>query len=196
MSTTMDVLRGFSRTENIGSFMMMERLLEIFLRTKLEIEHRSSSLGFLIFLVLFVELSLSLLSLCLFAQCVDADLESSDDEDEDEDPPSLRDPHSPGSETYYRAALTEFLISQMAHYEHFLNGTWTSHTESFHGLCNFYYTKGLTLSFPQYVMRKEFAALHWNELRDKKKTDEVSNEWKFKLMDRFISHLRAISVKK
>lgn len=119
----------------------------------------------------------------------------SEDEDEDEDLPNVREIHNAGSETYYRAALDEFLISQLGNYEYFLNGTWTSFTESFHGLCNFYYTKGLTLSFPQYIMRKEFAALHWNELRDKG-DDNSSGEWKFRLMDLFISHLKASAPKK
>lgn len=51
----------------------------------------------------------------------------------------------------------------MGNYENFLYGRTTSYTESFHNVCNKYYKKSLSVCFGQYKMRKEFAALDWNE---------------------------------
>jgi hypothetical protein len=98
-----------------------------------------------------------------------------------------------GSQAYYREALNEFLVSQMTNYQYFLNGTKTSYTESFHNVCNLYYPKGLYMSFAQYKMRKEFAALHWIELRKAgSATDDelVTFGWQENLINRFIDHLR------
>lgn len=68
---------------------------------------------------------------------------------------------------YYIDALTEFLTAEMKDYEYFLYGTRTNSTESFHNLCNKYYSKGSTLSYPLYKMKKQFAALDWNEQKDR-----------------------------
>jgi len=72
----------------------------------------------------------------------------------------LTDPFVPGSFEYYRNALSEFLVSLSDNYQHFLFGTRTNNTESFHSVCNQYYTKGLTVSFDTYKKRKYFAGLH------------------------------------
>ena len=63
----------------------------------------------------------------------------------------------------YREALELFLRSQMKDYEYFLHGTRTNHTESFHNVANKYYSKGSTSTFNLYIMKKQFAALDWNE---------------------------------
>lgn len=123
------------------------------------------------------------------------DEESSEDE---LDEVGLSDPYEVGSDTYYREALNEFLLSQMTNYQYFLNGTKTSFTESFHNVCNLYYPKGLYMSFEQYKMRKEFAALHWNELRKAGYTsiDEFASfGWQEDLMNKFIDLLLRVSVK-
>jgi hypothetical protein len=125
--------------------------------------------------------------------------DAEDDESSEEDEPGdtrVTDPLSMGSETYYREALNEFLVSQMGNYQYFLNGTKTSFTESFHNVCNLYYPKGLFMSFAQYKMRKEFAALHWNQLRKVGNgtfNDFESFEWQQAVMNKFIDHLRAIA---
>jgi len=64
---------------------------------------------------------------------------------------------------YYVEALTEFLMNEMTDYEFFLYGKRTNYTESFHNKCNKFYSKGTTISFEQYKMKKTFAALDWNE---------------------------------
>lgn len=66
---------------------------------------------------------------------------------------------------YNKDGLTKFLMQESKHYEYFLNGTTTSYGESFHSICNLYYAKGSTVSFESYVMKKCFAAFHWQELR-------------------------------
>jgi hypothetical protein len=119
-----------------------------------------------------------------------------DDESEEEvvDNVGLTDPYNEGSETYYREALNEFLLSQMTTYQYFLNGTRTSFTESFHNVCNLYYPKGLSMSFAQYKMRKQFAALHWNELRNAGylSFDVIASfGWQEHLMNKFIDYLRS-----
>ena len=71
------------------------------------------------------------------------------------------------SREYNLDALTTFLTQEMKNYEYFLNGTTTSYGESFHSICNLYYPKGATVGFQTYVMKKSFAGLHWQELRDR-----------------------------
>jgi hypothetical protein len=103
-----------------------------------------------------------------------ADLEDSESESEEED---VEEGESSDDEIevegefdsrkYNLDALTTFLTQQMKNYEYFLNGTTTSYGESFHSICNLYYPKGSTVAFQTYVMKKTFAGLHWQELRDR-----------------------------
>lgn len=93
--------------------------------------------------------------------------ESEEEEDEDEniDGPEI-EAEDVESRKYNKDALTLFLMQESKHYEYFLNGTTTSYGESFHSICNLYYPKGSTVAFKTYKMKKTFAALHWQELRE------------------------------
>lgn len=107
-------------------------------------------------------------------------------ESESEEAPSF------GSKKYYVAAVREFLESQLDNHEYFVHGTRTNNTESFHNVCNKYYQKGLPLSFPQYIMRKTFAALDWNENKKGLRTDSTVSPWKARLLREFVSRKTAI----
>lgn len=106
--------------------------------------------------------------------------------EEEEDEPEF------GSKKYYVRAVREFLVSQLENHEYFVHGTRTNNTESFHNVCNKYYQKGLTLSFPQYIMRKTFAALDWNENKLGMRTDSPIADWKEVLLLEFLRRKAAI----
>lgn len=94
-------------------------------------------------------------------------IEESEKEDEDSEEDMEVEATISYNKKYYTDALTEFLTAEMKDYEYFLYGTRTNSTESFHNLCNKYYSKGSTLSYPLYKMKKQFAALDWNEQKDR-----------------------------
>ena len=97
------------------------------------------------------------------------------------------------TKNYYEKALKEFLVSLMKNYEYFINGKTTSDTESFHNVCNQYYPKSLSISFPQYVMRKTFAAFDWMEMRSTRKLRKSSEKspkkprqaWQLRILEKF-----------
>jgi hypothetical protein len=91
--------------------------------------------------------------------------EEDEDEEEEGEAPEMEVEVDVDSRKYNKEALEKFLLQESKHYEFFLNGTTTSYGESFHSICNLYYPKGSTASFKSYVMKKEFAGLHWQELR-------------------------------
>ena len=93
--------------------------------------------------------------------------------DEEEESESEEEEVEPkfGTKKYYVRAVREFLESQLENHEYFVHGTRTNNTESFHNVCNKYYHKGSTLSFAQYIMRKTFAAMDWNENKLGMRTD-------------------------
>lgn len=101
----------------------------------------------------------------------------------------LTDVYNVGSFDYYRNALSELLLSLSDCYEHFLFGTRTNNTESFHFLCNLYYTKGQTVSFDSYQKRKYFAGLDWNETKQGL-SEKVPQLWQLDLMKRLLEAIK------
>lgn len=91
-----------------------------------------------------------------------------------------------GTKEYYVRAVREFLTSQLDNHEYFVHGTRTNNTESFHNVCNKYYHKGSTLSFAQYIMRKTFAAMDWNENKLEIRTDAPVSPWQATLLSEFL----------
>lgn len=98
---------------------------------------------------------------------VEESVSESESEEEEEGEEEIEVEDELESRQYNLDALTTFLRQQMANYKYFLHGTTTSYGESFHSICNLYYPKGATVAFATYVMKKSFAGLHWQELRDK-----------------------------
>jgi hypothetical protein len=88
---------------------------------------------------------------------------------------------------FYYNALLKFLKSLLKNHEGFLHGKMTSNTESFHNVCNKYYHKGQTMSFEQYVMRKQFAGFDWVEMREKKL--DFIQDWQELIMDLLIKRI-------
>lgn len=85
-----------------------------------------------------------------------------------------------------RAALVEFLEPILADCEYFVYNQRTFGNESFHGLCNRYYEKGSAVSFPLFVMKRQFAFLDWNEQMRKKaigQEDAELQDWQIKLLN-------------
>ena len=83
-------------------------------------------------------------------------------------------------------ALTEFLEPILKDCEYFVYNQRTFGNESFHGLCNRYYEKGSVVSFPLFVMKRQFAFLDWNEQMRKKalgQEDAELQDWQIKLLD-------------
>jgi hypothetical protein len=120
---------------------------------------------------------------------------SEEAEDEDEEEETDEEPEE-GTKAYYVFALRSFLKSQMEHHEHFVHGTRTNNTESFHSVCNKYYHKGSTVTFRQYVMRKTFAAMDWNENKLGMRTDAAVPPWKAALLAEFLRRKLAIRKQK
>ena len=84
-----------------------------------------------------------------------------------------------------RSALTEFLEPLSKDCEFFVYNQRTFGNESFHGLCNRYYEKGSAISFPVFVMKRQFAFLDWNEQMRKKangQKDADIQDWQKKLL--------------
>lgn len=91
-------------------------------------------------------------------------------------------------------SLSEFLVSLSDNYQHFLFGTRTNNTESFHFVCNQYYTKGLTVSFDTYKKRKYFAGLHWNEKKSGVIVEKGPQQWQKALMNRYVDTVKVKTV--
>lgn len=112
----------------------------------------------------------------------------SEDEDsmsEEEEVPEVLS----GSKKYYWLAVREFLESQVGDCKYFLNGKRTNHTESFHNVCNLYCPKGSNISTKTYIMKKQFAALHWTE--NKQAQQQIEGElrlsWKVELLEKYLA---------
>jgi hypothetical protein len=91
------------------------------------------------------------------------------------------------SETRVLQSLEEFLEPLASDCEYFVWNKRTFGNESFHALCNRYYEKGSVISFPLFVMKRQFAMLDWNELFRKKAKGEPDldiQEWQLTLLDR------------
>lgn len=190
----MDASPKFTKMENSSSNMTMATWRALFSQLISEPGRQLLVLVSLILLVCFVTVCCYFSFFFHYLDVADADDDSSGEDEPDE--MRITDPYSVGADSYYREALTEFLVSQMNNYQYFLNGTKTSFTESFHNVCNLYYPKGLTMSFVQYKMRKQFAALHWNDLRKSgNDTDDVLDcfGWRENLLNKLIDHLRPSS---
>jgi hypothetical protein len=83
-------------------------------------------------------------------------------------------------------ALTEFLEPILIDSEYFVYNQRTFGNESFHGLCNRYYDKASAVSFPIFVMKRQFSFLDWNEQMRKKalgQEDAELQDWQIKLLD-------------
>lgn len=84
-----------------------------------------------------------------------------------------------------RLALTEFLEPILNDCEYFVYNQRTFGNESFHGLCNRYYEKGSSISFPLFIMKRQFAFLDWNEQMTKKSLGQEDcdlQDWQIKLL--------------
>jgi hypothetical protein len=97
---------------------------------------------------------------------------------------------------YYWLALKDFLDSQLGDCKYFLNGKRTNHTESFHNICNMYCPKGSNISMKMYIMKKQFAALHWNNNKLYNNEEIEDNiEWKFALLNEFLKKKKIKKIK-
>jgi hypothetical protein len=91
-------------------------------------------------------------------------------------------------------ALADFLEPLLENCENFVFNQRTFGNESFHSLCNRYYEKGSVVSFEVFKMKRQFAALDWNEQILKKTLGEVDldiQDWQTELLDRLSDALRA-----
>lgn len=91
-------------------------------------------------------------------------------------------------------ALNDFLKSTVKDCEFFVYNQRTFGNESLHSLNNRYYEKGSVISFPIFVMKRQFAMLDWNEQMRKKALGEMDNDiqdWQTTLLNRLRAALRA-----
>lgn len=91
-------------------------------------------------------------------------------------------------------ALNDFLKSTVKDCEFFVYNQRTFGNESLHSLNNRYYEKGSVISFPIFVMKRQFAMLDWNEQMRKKALGEMDNDiqdWQTTLLNRLRDALRA-----
>lgn len=92
------------------------------------------------------------------------------------------------------ASLKEFLEPILDDCEYFVFDQRTFGNESFHSLCNRYYEKGSAISFPLFCMKRQFAAMDWNEQMVKKALDEEDSDiqdWQVELLRRLTVALKA-----
>jgi hypothetical protein len=118
-------------------------------------------------------------------------LSDSEEESEEEEESSEEEMQvEVGSKRYYWLALKEFLESQLGDCKYFLHGKRTNHTESFHNICNIYCPKGSNISTKMYIMKKQFAALHWNwnkAMQSGGVEVEMSVPWKEELLAKYLA---------
>lgn len=91
------------------------------------------------------------------------------------------------------ASLKTFLEKTVKDCEYFVYNQRTFGNESLHSLSNCYYDKGSVVSFPVFVMKRQFAMLDWNEQMRKKALGEMDNDiqdWQIILLDRLRDALR------
>jgi hypothetical protein len=91
------------------------------------------------------------------------------------------------------AGLNTFLEKTVKDCEYFVYNQRTFGNESLHSLNNCYYEKGSVVSFPVFVMKRQFAMLDWNEQMRKKALGEMDNDiqdWQIILLDRLRDALR------
>lgn len=89
--------------------------------------------------------------------------------------------------------IYQFLHSLAGDCQFFVYNQRTFGNESFHSVCNRYYEKGSAVSFAIFVMKRQFAALDWNEQMRKKARGEEDNEiqdWQQVLLDRLTNELK------
>ena len=89
--------------------------------------------------------------------------------------------------------LNKFLESIVKDCEFFVYNQRTYGNESLHSLNNRYYEKGSVVSFPIFVMKRQFAMLDWNEQMRKKALGEMDadiQDWQITLLDRLRDALR------
>ena len=90
--------------------------------------------------------------------------------------------------------LLQFLTPLYDDCEYFVHNQRTFGNESFHSICNRYYEKGSVVSFPIFKMKRQFAALDWNEMMRKKALGEADSEiqdWQILLLERLEAALKA-----
>ena len=90
--------------------------------------------------------------------------------------------------------LLQFLTPIYDDCEYFVHNQRTFGNESFHSVCNRYYEKGSVVSFPIFRMKRQFAALDWNEMMRKKALCEPDSEiqdWQIVLLERLKAALQA-----
>jgi hypothetical protein len=93
-----------------------------------------------------------------------------------------------------RQQVLQFLTPLYEDCEFFVHNQRTFGNESFHSVCNRYYEKGSVVSFPIFKMKRQFAALDWNEMMRKKALGEADGEiqdWQTVLLERLVAALTA-----
>ena len=90
--------------------------------------------------------------------------------------------------------ILQFLTPLYDDCEYFVHNQRTFGNESFHSICNRYYEKGSVVSFPIFKMKRQFAALDWNEMMRKKALGQADSEiqdWQTLLLERLVAALNA-----
>jgi hypothetical protein len=90
--------------------------------------------------------------------------------------------------------VLQFLTPLYDDCQYFVHDQRTFGNESFHSICNRYYEKGSVVSFPIFEMKRQFAALDWNEMMRKKALGEEDSDiqdWQELLLERLIAALKA-----
>lgn len=93
-----------------------------------------------------------------------------------------------------KTQLLQFLTPLYEDCEYFVHDQRTFGNESFHSICNRYYEKGSVVSFKIFVMKRQFAALDWNEMMRKKALGEEDTDiqdWQELLLSRLMAALKA-----
>ena len=87
-------------------------------------------------------------------------------------------------ENRLKLGLKMFLKPLASDCQYFVKNKRTCGNESFHNVCNCYYQKGSVIPFSLFVMKRQFAALDWNEQKTRGVNEEVQ-KWQLELMRRF-----------
>ena len=94
--------------------------------------------------------------------------------------------------TRIKKQILQFLTPLYDDCQFFVHNQRTFGNESFHSVCNRSYEKGSVVSFPIFVMKRQFAALDWNEMMRKKALNQPDNDiqdWQLILLDRLTEAL-------